>query len=375
MAPTVCIAANTLSYPQGGGHLWVHLNWALGLRSIGCRIVWLEAVSPTTDPRRLYSWVAALKNHLSGYGLADSLALCSTSSRPLSRRQLDGCLDLEAARQADLLFNLRYDLRPDVVKRFRRSVLLDIDPGELQVWMNNGQLRIAPHDLYFTIGETVGQPGARFPDCGLEWHYTPPCVALDWWPPRWASAGAAFSTVAHWDEGWMEDDSGGYQNGKAITFRPYLPLPRLTNQPLELALDLDPSEKDQIVLWEHGWRVRDAWAVTCNPQEYQRYIQHSKGEFSCVKLHCVRLENAWISDRTLCYLASGKPAIIQHTGPSRFLPDAHGLFRFRNLDEAVRSLETVAADYERQCQLARQLAVEHFDAKKVVGHVLEQIFD
>jgi hypothetical protein len=91
-----------------------------------------------------------------------------------------------------------------------------------------------------------------------------------------------------------------------------------------------------------------------------------------VKPSCVRLQNAWISDRTLCYLASGKPAVVQHTGPSRFLPDAAGLFRFRNLDEAVRDLDIVAADYDQQCRLARALAEEHFDARKVVQRVLER---
>ena len=112
--------------------------------------------------------------------------------------------------------------------------------------------------------------------------------------------------------------------------------------------------------------------MACTPVEYQRYIQESRGEFSCVKPSCLRLQNAWISDRTLCYLASGKPAVVEHTGQSRFLPDASGLFRFRSLEEAARSLELVASDYESQCQLARQLAEEYFDATKVVGHVLER---
>jgi hypothetical protein len=84
----------------------------------------------------------------------------------------------------------------------------------------------------------------------------------------------------------------------------------------------------------------------------------------------VRLQTGWVSDRTLCYLASGKPAVVQHTGPSRFLPHAAGLFRFRTLEEAAGALDTVAADYARQSRLARQLAEEHFDAKKVVGDVL-----
>ena len=64
--------------------------------------------------------------------------------------------------------------------------------------------------------------------------------------------------------------------------------------------------------------------------------------------------------------------MVQHTGPSRFLPDADGLFRFRNMDEAERALAQVESDYERHCRLARALAEEHFDARRIVGRVLEQ---
>ncbi len=118
--------------------------------------------------------------------------------------------------------------------------------------------------------------------------------------------------------------------------------------------------------------MRHSHDVSSTPWEYQDYIQYSLGEFSCVKPSCIRLQNAWVSDRTLCYLASGKPAVVEHTGPSRFLPDAAGLFRFRDVGEAVRCLETAAADYEGQCRLARALAEEYFDAPKVVGSVLER---
>jgi hypothetical protein len=241
--------------------------------------------------------------------------------------------------------------------------------------MSTGGIKVARHDVYFTIGETVGQPGARFPDVGLIWHYTPPCVALDWWPTHVADPAAAFSTVSQWytaDE-WMEDEAGIYANDKRDGFLPYLDLPRHTAEPLELALCLSPDEVDERSgLERRGWRVVDSTLVASTPWDYQRYIQGSRGEFSCVKPSCVRLRNAWISDRTLCYLASGKPAVIEHTGPSRVLPDAAGMFRFRTFDEAVRCLETVAADYENQCRLARALAEEYFDAPKVVGRVLER---
>ena len=74
----------------------------------------------------------------------------------------------------------------------------------------------------------------------------------------------------------------------------------------------------------------------------------------------------------LCYLASAKPAVVQHTGPVRFLPDWEGLFRYRTLEEAARTLSAVESDYERHCRLARELAEEHFDAQKVVRGVLER---
>src|SRR5207244_13360308 len=117
--------------------------------------------------------------------------------------------------------------------------------------------------------------------------------------------------------------------------------------------------------------IRPSWEVSRTPEAYRTYIQQSKGEFSCAKPSCMLLQNAWISDRTLCYLASGKPAVVQHTGASRFLPDAEGLFRFRTVEEAARALSAVESDYEHHSRLARELA-EEFDSRQVVARVLER---
>jgi hypothetical protein len=369
---TVCLAAaDTLTYPEGGGHLWVYLNWALGLRALGCRVIWLGIVDPGTPIHEVQGLVTSLKSRLARYGLAEWLALCPEGDQPLPSGAAAGCLqDYEA----DLLLNLEYRLSPAVVRRFRRSALIDIDPGLLQFWVSGGHIELARYDAYFTIGETVGQPGSRVPETRLKWQYTPPCVALEWWPACPAPADAPFTTVSHWfEDGWVEDADGYYQNDKRSGFLPFLELPRRSRQPLELALCLaEDEEEDRATLLQHGWRVRQAHTVTSTPWGYQRYVQESRGEFSCVKPSCVRLQNAWVSDRTLCYLASGKPAVVQHTGPSRFLPDAEGLLRFRTMDEAVGCLDTVAADYDHQCRLARALAEEYFDARKVVKRVLER---
>ncbi len=376
MSTTVFLSADALGYPHGGGHMWVYLNWALGLHALGCKVIWLEGIDPRTPAHEVQAQVVELKNRLERYGLSEWVALCSSTGEPLPQGAAAGCVDLEAASDADLLLNLRYDVPPSVVGRFRRSALLDIDPGLLQIWISKGQIRVARHDLYFTIGETVGQPGARFPDAGLRWEYTPPCVALNWWPRRQANGQARFTTVSHWyaDE-WIEEGGEVYSNDKRSGFLPFLDLPGRTAQPLELALCLAPDEAaERVTLQGCGWHVRHAYAVASTPWDYQRYIHESLGEFSCVKPSCIRLQNAWVSDRTLCYLASGKPAVVQHTGPSRFLPEAAGLFRFRDPEEAADCLERVAASYERQCAFARALAEEYFDARKVAARVLERAF-
>src|SRR5215203_7379839 len=397
MSITVCLSTNqTLNYPQGGGHLWVYLNWALGLRALGCEVIWLETVSreesvsalnrrrrlerdglverPSDLVHEVQVNVATLKRRLERYGLAEHLALCARSGEILPDEVTKGCLNLEAAAEADLLLNLRYNLPGEVVERFRRSAMVDIDPGLLQVWMSQGLVSVPKHDLYFTIGETVGQPGARFPDLGLKWHYTRPPVYLPEWPPVQADAMAPYTTVSHWwDKAWVEIQGELRDNNKRTAFLAYSDLPSRTSMPLELALCLAPGdEEDGRLLEERGWKIRHAWSVSSEPEQYRAYVQQSRGEFSVVKPSCVWLNNAWISDRTLCYLASAKPAVVQHTGPSRFLPDSESLFSFRNLEEAARALSAVESDYERHCRLARELAEEHFDAQKVVGRVLER---
>jgi hypothetical protein len=282
-------------------------------------------------------------------------------------------LDLDAASEADLLVNLWHSLPASVVRRFRRTAFVDTDPGLLQVWIARGDVRLAPHDVYFTIGETVGTPEARFPDCGLDWHYTPPPVFLAAWPPTPADRTAPYTTVTHWWGSRFEFAGALINEEKYVSFLEHRDLASRVPVRLELAICLGEHYADWRARLEPlGWSVREAWDVSATPEAHRTYIQRSRGEFSCAKPSCVTLANAWISDRTLCYLASGKPAIVQHTGASRVLPDAGGLFRFRSLDDAVRAFAEVEADYERHSRLARALAERHFDARRVVRRVLER---
>jgi hypothetical protein len=374
MATVVISPYAVAGFPADGGHFWVYAQYAQGLQQLGCEVVWLERI-PEELPEAA---TATFFDRMERYGLGGNAYLYREESE----------IPETIARRADLLLNFDQRIDPVVLARFRRTALVDIDPGLLQFWLATGQLEIASHDVHFTIGETVGTAAARFPDGGRAWVYTPPPVCLEAWPFSHDPSCEAFTTVSTW---WGGDDKGGewvtdgdslvYENSKRVSFLRFVELPRLTPQPLELALALgeggseDGGERpsDRKELERHGWRLRDAQDVARSPQLYADYIRGSRGEFSCVKPSCLRFENAWISDRTLCYLASGKPVVVQDTGPSSFLPDGEGMFRFSSLEGAAEALDRVNDDYERQCRAAREIAEAYFDSKQVLARILDAV--
>jgi hypothetical protein len=358
----------TMSYPEGAGHLWAYLSWALGLRDLGVEVVWLEAVLPDSDPAELSRLAREHLGRLSTLGLDTEIALFTWMDDPLP--PVDGCVPLESTYDADLLLNFGYEMPASIVSSFRRSALVDIDPGLLQIWIAAGEVTIASHDVYFTVGETVGTPEARFPDCGIDWQYVPRPIHLGSWTIADAPDTGAYTTVSHWwGEEWITVDGRVHDNSKRAAFLDYLDLPAATSPPLELALLLD--DDDEIAdLERRGWRIQNPWGVARTPEDYREYIRGSRGEFSCAKRSCALLANAWVSDRTLAYLATGRPAVVEHTGASGILPDAEGLFRFRSPAEAAWALDAIEGDYEHHARAARALAEEHFDAVDVMRAVL-----
>lgn len=381
MATVVLSTHNVVNYPEGGGHFWVYLQYVEGLRRAGCDVYWLEQFVPWNDPPVDAELIRTFLARMDSRGMADKVVLYSLPSgnevvEPtylnLERQEAEAVM-----KRADLMLNFNYRMRADLVGRFRRTALVDIDPGLLQIWIAAEQVCPAPHDHYFTTGETVGTERALFPSGGLDWVRFRPPVVLELWPYVHTPESVSFTTVAGWwsGEGVAEIVDGRrvvYDNTKRIAFLAFVDLPQRTPQPLELALCLSKNDgPEQRRLESHGWRVRHARDVSATPEMYQAYIQQSRGEFSCAKPSCMKLQNAWVSDRTLCYLASGKPAVVQDTGPSTVLPHGHGLFRFSTPDEAANALRAVNADYVRQCRAARELAEAHFDARLILPQLLD----
>jgi hypothetical protein len=341
---TVVVLAShrLLEFPSAGGHFWVYLQYAEGLRSLGTDVWWLEEASEDAEA------LETLRSRLERFGFAERLLL---EGRPETQDVLDA---------ADVLLNFNYGLDASA----RTKALVDIDPGLLQFWMERSQLDVGPHDVYFTTGERIGEP----------WVHIRPPVSLELWPYAYDRDAGAFTTVSSWwgDEWVAESDERYYENNKRVSFLELAELPTRVDQTLELALMLGDGDADDLRLLERfGWSVRHSLSVTSTPEDYRAYIQGSRGEFSCVKPSCLRFRNAWISDRSICYLASGKPVVVQDTGPSEYLPVGRGLLRFTTPDEAADALAAVEADYEGHCLAARELAETYFDARRTAERILD----
>ena len=378
--PTVVISPyNVANFPEGGGHWWVYMQYTQGLLELGCEVYWLEGFRTQGDEAQDAAALATFRARMERYGLGGKSILYRIQPNDTTIEAPRHYLDMTQAqaeaifKRADLLVNFHYSIAPGLLACFRRTALIDIDPGLLQFWISRGQLAVPRHDFYFTISENVGKRGGSIHDCGLNWVPIRPAVSLKCWPYQFDPSAEPFTTVSIWDsDDWIVDKEEVYENTKRVAFFEFAELPRLTRQPVELALFLrterDMAERNELV--HRGWRIRQSSEVAATPESYQSYIQQSRGEFSCAKPSYVKLQTAWVSDRTACYLASGKPVVVQDTGPSSFLPDSEGMFRFRTAQEAARALDAINANYEHHCRSARKLAETYFDARQVVGKIL-----
>jgi hypothetical protein len=384
-AMTRVIVAGTLANkPGNGGEAWVRLTWVLGLRRLGFDTYFVEQIDPVRCVDRAGRPAAFRRSVNRAYfravcaqfGLAGRAALVAGAG---GETEGMAWADIRAvAESADLLVNISGHLTLAPLRRgIRRAVYLDIDPGFTQFWHADGLLaaHLAGHDAYFTIGANIGRPDCPIPTGDIRWRSTRPPVLLDQWPLAAPVGSERFTTVATWRGAYGPVEHGGVRYGtKLHEFRKVIALPQLAAQRFEIALAIDRADaKDLAALREHGWAIADPRAVAGDPAAFRSYVQGSDAEFSVAQGVYVATDSGWFSDRTVRYLASGKPALVQDTGFSRNYPARDGLVAFRTLDEAIAGAERIGRDYDDQCRAARALAEDHFDSDKVLGRLLEEV--
>jgi hypothetical protein len=254
----------------------------------------------------------------------------------------------------------------------RPRLLLEQDPGYTHLWAADDEPAdiFGIHDLYFTVGANVGSERSAIPTCGIDWHPLWPPVVLDWWTGAARIATDRFTTIGAWrDYGYLEFE-GRVLGPKVDEFERFLSLPELAREPLELALAIDPDDPDRARLVAHGWLLEDPGLVS-TPDRYRDYVCSSRGEFSCAKGGYAGTRGGWFSDRSACYLAAGRPVVLQATGFEDVLPTGLGVFAVQTVEEAAAALGEIRGDYARHSVAARELAREHFDGERLLGDALE----
>jgi hypothetical protein len=376
-----------------GGEAWVRLSWVRGLQRLGFDVYFVEQIAPeacvdSTGCRTDFESCGNrdyFRTVMSKFELTGRAALiCDDAAVEGDGRRMDGMAwdrMVDVARAAELLVNVSGHLTLEPLTRaLRRKAYIDIDPGFTQFWHAEPTVAfsVAPHDHYFTIGENIGTAGCPIPLGGLHWRPTRQPVVLDDWPLNGKAEGPSrFTTVASWRGAFGPVEfAGKTYRVKAHEFRKVLDLPRrVPDATFEIALDIHPGDaRDSAALVEHGWRLTDPRAASDSPEAFRQYVQGSAAEFSVAQGIYVDTSSGWFSDRTVRYLASGKPALVQETGFSRNIAGTGvGLVPFSTPEEAADGAKRILRDYAAHAEVARATALRYFDSDRVLGQFVDEV--
>jgi hypothetical protein len=382
MAPRTIVVAGSLAQRPLGGHAWVFLNHLLGFRSLGYEVLFVDRLEPgmcvdgagEPSPFATSANVAYLASVMERAGLGGCWTVRYDGGKEVAGVSHEGTV--AALQRSDLLLNVMgYLDEPELLDAAPLRAFLDIDPGFGQMWCDLGQSDLfAGHDRHVTIGEGIGGPGCTIPTCGIDWITTKQPVALDAWPATPAGRGH-LTTIGTWRGPFGPIEHGGRTYGlRAHELRRFLDLPARTGLAIEALLAIDASDQADIdALRAHGWDLADPGPPTVDPWTYQATIARSMAELMVAKNLYVQSRSGWFSDRSACFLASGRAVLAQDTGLAGHLPSGEGLLFFSTIEEAEAGAAAIAAEPERHGRAARAIAEEHFDARRVLGRLLDRL--
>ena len=364
------------------GIAWQAIHYLVGLERLGFETWYVEdhGANPY-DPRAnsvvmdCRDNVAFLRRVMERYGLAGRWAYWDAINdvyRGLGREQVR-----DLYRGAEALLNLcgATRLREEHLRCPVRA-MIDTDPvyEQIKYAQADAEARayLDAHTHFFTYGENVGAPGWIVPLCGIPWKPTRPPVVLDLWPEA-SGEPECFSTIATWENKGkdIEFDGERYVWSKHVNFLRFLDLPQRSNQCFTMAM-LPPTAEVEALVRGKGWRLVDPRPISAGLDAYGDFIRGSRGEFTVAKDIYVRPKSGWFSDRSVCYLASGRPVITMATAFSRFYPVGEGLFDYVDSEGALAAAAAIGKDYARHARAARRLAAEFFASDRVIGTMMEQ---
>jgi hypothetical protein len=371
------IFAGTIGRSGLGGQAWAVLQYLLGFRALGHDVYYLEDCGRSSW---VYIWEKEDWTHELDYPAAyvnACLEPFGLGNRWIYRdnyRSLGVALPefLEVCAKADLLI-MRASPFWNWRKEYEgpgRRVFMDVDPGFTQITLANGDQGwvegVARAERRFTFGQRIGAPDCSIPQNGGPWLKTVPPVFLPEWPEA-DSEATHFTSVMRW-QGFKDVTHDGVAYGQRDKeFPRFFELPKATPQKFCIAqMGIKPE-----VLTAHGWETVHGEVISRTPALYRDFIRDSRAEFSVPKNGYVRMRGGWFSDRSVCYLASGRPVLIEDTGLRDWLPVGEGVVTFNDLAEAANGVERINADYPRHRHAARRIADQFFATDQVLPRFLK----
>jgi ATP-binding cassette subfamily B protein len=386
LPPPKIVLLGMLTKIPVGGVAWLVRHYAAGFERLGYEVYYVEAHARTPDMFMSHKddnatgkAVAYIGRIAERFGLQGRWAFQALHENGrcygMSEAQLD-----RLYRDAALIVNMHGGTLPlPEHAATDRLVFLGTDPVRVELEVHRGEERalefLDQHAAYFTWGLNYGNP-----DCKLPWATpypfvpSPPPVVLDFWNNDVVPDAAPFTTIGNWRQRFRNVRFQGevYGWSKHQQFLKILDLPLRTGTPIELALS-SYEDDDQLLLAEHGWRVRPGLKLSQDLDSYRDYVIGSAGELSVAKEQNVHFRSGWFSERSATYLAAGRPVILQDTGFGAALPTGEGLFAFADLDEAVEAMAEVTSDPARHRSAAREVAREYLSHEVVLGDMLEHV--
>jgi hypothetical protein len=375
-----------------GGVAWDYFHYLLGLHELGHEVyyhedTWVWPYNPvlqssTDDPAYTLKFVTDFfADYAPDLASKWHYVLLHEKHFGMSESEFD-----RVAESADIFLNVSGAcFFPDKLSPRCVKVFLDTDPGYNQImlaekfaWSQNVErwcAQVAAHDRHLTYAENIYGADCLIPRLGFDWRPTRCVVTLPSWksikdsPP---SPQSPFTTIMTW--AYFSGDlvhNGRRYGTKAEEYERFHDLPRRVNVPLALAVGGDKAPMRRIA--EDGWTTLDAHAATLTAAGYQELIRDSAGEWSVAKNVYVDTHSGWFSCRTACYLAAGRPAVVQETGWSRFVPSGNGVIAFSTMEEAVAGLNEVAANPAKHREAAYGIAREYLAPDKVLPAMIEAI--
>jgi hypothetical protein len=357
----------------------MYLQWVLGFRAAGWD-VWIvenlarakcidrEKKSCTPEvSANLVHWNTVIKE----FGLADQATLFLDGHSPELEKLL------RFARDAEFLFNISGHFRQsDVMAAVAERIYVDYDPAFTQIWAEvyHSDMHLDLHTTFVSIGRHLGEKNCRAPLAGRNWLPVGVPVMLDCFTNAdLERPGEVWTTFTHWYGYPQVEYDGQWYGNKSEEFDRLAGLPKKTGEKLEIATNLHPDDPVRHRFLANGWSLIDASPLNEPWQRYRDYAAQSRGEFCVAKNGYVRSRCGWFSERSVMYLALGRPVILQNTGWTDFYPHGEGLLAFDDEAGAVAALEAVGRDPQRHALAARAIAEKYCSAPLVVNQFLETI--